>query len=57
MKEPKILIVDDEPFNLAAIHSIMEIIGIENHIEICEEALNGEQAYETVVEDVQQNQF
>ena len=41
LKQKKILLVDDEPFNLMALHNILEVAGILDHKEICVEALNG----------------
>ena len=37
----KILLVDDEEFNLMALHHILETAGLEDHADICVEANNG----------------
>ena len=54
-KKKKILVVDDEPFNLLALRSILKTIGIYNLKEICVEAMNGKQALEIIVKDVEDN--
>ena len=52
-KEPKkILIVDDEAFNRLSMHSIFEILGISDSKEICEEAVNGKQAFDIIQRDI-----
>lgn len=37
----RILIVDDESFNRMAVHSVLEILGIESQDELCVDAKNG----------------
>ena len=33
--------MDDEEFNLMALHNILETVGLEDHADICIEAYNG----------------
>ena len=54
-KVKKILIVDDEQFNRQAMQVIFEIIGFQNESQILVEARNGQQAFDIIVDDVQQN--
>lgn len=54
VKVRKILIVDDEAFNRMALRVIFDIIGID-YLEVCVEARNGLQAFEIIVEDIEQN--
>ena len=55
-KTKKILLVDDEEFNLMALGYIVESIGIKNQKEIiCVKAFNGQQALDIIINDAQQN--
>ena len=47
------MFVDDEPFNLLALHYLMDSVGIYNHNEICHEAKNGQEALDAIIKDVQ----
>ena len=44
----KILIVDDEKFNVDIIYGFLMILGVKNRSEIAEFAYNGEEAVERV---------
>jgi CheY-like chemotaxis protein len=49
----KILIVDDQSYNIDAARSILNYgIGLENSINVCNFAFNGKQAIEMVIENV-----
>ena len=45
--------MDDEPFNRMSVHAILEILKVENHIEISEEAYDGQQAVDMIIQDVE----
>ena len=51
----RILIVDDEPFNLVALENIIKICGVVDVEERIEKSTNGQEAFEKVVEDVERN--
>lgn len=55
MKEKKILLVDDEEFNLLSLRVILECLGIKNIKERCVYAHNGQQALDIVIKDVENN--
>ena len=49
-RKTKILIVDDEPFNIMACKYILKATGLENIEKICDTALNGKIAVDMVKE-------
>jgi CheY-like chemotaxis protein len=54
----KILIVDDQSFNIDAANVILKYsVKLKNFKEICDYALNGKIAYETVISNVEKNSF
>ena len=55
MKIKKILIVDDEPFNLYALHNIFDIIDLKDRDTIIVEALDGQQALDIIINDYKTN--
>ena len=58
-KKKKILIVDDEQFNIIALTFIIESLGIKNVKELIVEANDGEQAFDLVKQDIEyyENKF
>jgi CheY-like chemotaxis protein len=54
----KILIVDDQSFNIDAANVILKYsVKLKDFKEICDYALNGKIAYETVISNVEKNSF
>ena len=41
VKRKRILLVDDEPFNLLVLENIISSFGLNDHLEVCKRALNG----------------
>ena len=52
-KKRKILIVDDEYFNIMALTLMFESLGMQNTKEIIVPAINGQQAYDIVKQDME----
>ena len=49
------MIVDDESFNRMALRSMLDILGLQNYDLVCVDAINGQIAYDTIVNDVESN--
>ena len=57
IKNRKIMIVDDEPFNRMSIKNLLELVGIDISSNICIEAEDGQQAFELVKKNALENRY
>ena len=55
-KEKKILIVDDEPYNLMATKILLEVLGLQDSSRVVETAINGQIALEKIKNEIQANE-